>query len=188
MTDLRGRPIAARDGRVGWLNDLHFDLRSWSIRYLVIETGEWLAGREARISPASLVKNAGDAEVISTCLRRALIEAAATLYDAKSLCEPWLGSMSQLVACRIDGPDGPIGLVEDLLVDDRGWIISDLLVNASEWLAAHILLPPHAVRKIEWDKGVVRVPFTRGELEALHRQYLRIQRRACDGTHITAGN
>jgi hypothetical protein len=188
MTDLRGLPVAARDGRVGWLNDLRFDIRYWSIRYLVVETGE-LGGREALISPASIVKKARDGQLISTYLRRALIEAAATLHEARSLMrEPRFGSMLQVVGCRIEGPDGAIGVLEDLVVDDGAWVISDLLVNANEWLAAHILLPPRAVRNIDWANGMVRVPFTRAELEVLHRHYLRVQRRAREGTHVAIGN
>ncbi len=43
--------IGALDGDVGHVEDLYFDDRSWAVRYLVTDTGSWLAGRKVLISP-----------------------------------------------------------------------------------------------------------------------------------------
>ena len=45
-TALRGRPIAASDGKLGTVSDLLFDDASWLVRWLVIDTGKWLSGRK----------------------------------------------------------------------------------------------------------------------------------------------
>jgi hypothetical protein len=48
--------IKARDGEIGEVDDFYFDDESWAIRYLVVDTGNWLPGRKVLISPISLGK------------------------------------------------------------------------------------------------------------------------------------
>ncbi len=43
--------IRARDGSVGKVRDLYFDDQHWQVRYLVVDTGTWLAGRTVLIPP-----------------------------------------------------------------------------------------------------------------------------------------
>jgi len=43
--------IGASDGAIGRVKDFYFDDRQWVVRYLVVETGTWLMGREVLISP-----------------------------------------------------------------------------------------------------------------------------------------
>ena len=55
----KGLTIAAADGDIGSVADLYFDDLSWTIRYLVVDTGTWLPGRQVLISPLS-VRGAAD--------------------------------------------------------------------------------------------------------------------------------
>jgi hypothetical protein len=50
---LRDCKVAARDGELGSVRDVYFDDHLWTVRYLVLETGGWLSGREVLISPVS---------------------------------------------------------------------------------------------------------------------------------------
>ena len=52
--DLEGFTIGATDGDIGSVQDLYFDDRSWTIRYLLVDTGNWLPGRRVLISPMSV--------------------------------------------------------------------------------------------------------------------------------------
>ncbi len=52
--DLEGFAIGASDGHVGHVKDLYFDDDAWVVRYLVVETGAWLASRKVLISPMSI--------------------------------------------------------------------------------------------------------------------------------------
>lgn len=52
--DLKGRPLAARDGEVGKVKDFYFSDADWTVRYLVADTGTWLAHRKVLISPFGL--------------------------------------------------------------------------------------------------------------------------------------
>lgn len=47
-----GYHIQARDGETGHLEDLIVDDESWFIRYLVIDTRNWLPGRKVLVAPA----------------------------------------------------------------------------------------------------------------------------------------
>ena len=51
---LVGSAVNASDGSIGSLTALFFDDVSWTIRYLVVDTGGWLSGREVLISPYSV--------------------------------------------------------------------------------------------------------------------------------------
>ena len=43
--------VTATDGLIGHVRDVFFDDIRWTIRYLVVDTGKWLSGREVLISP-----------------------------------------------------------------------------------------------------------------------------------------
>lgn len=51
FTHLRGCSLAASDGEIGEVREFYFDDESWSVRYLVVETGSWLNGRRVLIIP-----------------------------------------------------------------------------------------------------------------------------------------
>jgi sporulation protein YlmC with PRC-barrel domain len=54
VKDLRGYAIRATDGVIGDVDDLYFDDEDWAIRYLVVDTGNWLSGRNVLISPLAI--------------------------------------------------------------------------------------------------------------------------------------
>lgn len=54
LKDLEGYTIRATDGAIGHAADFLFDDEDWVIRYLVVDTGGWLAGREVLISPMAI--------------------------------------------------------------------------------------------------------------------------------------
>jgi sporulation protein YlmC with PRC-barrel domain len=54
VNDLMDYAIHATDGDVGHVKDIHFDDTSWVIRYLVVDTGEWLDNRKVLISPIGI--------------------------------------------------------------------------------------------------------------------------------------
>ena len=60
---LKGTSIAATDGAIGSVQDLYFDDHSWTIRYLVVDTGTWLPGRQVLISPRSIMAVTDEAKI-----------------------------------------------------------------------------------------------------------------------------
>jgi hypothetical protein len=53
--DLHGLRIRATDGEIGTIDNFYFEDETWAIRYLTVNTGGWLAGRQVLISPISVV-------------------------------------------------------------------------------------------------------------------------------------
>jgi len=56
ITFLKGLVIHATDGELGTVDQFYFDDETWAIRYLTVETGGWLGGREVLISPISVLR------------------------------------------------------------------------------------------------------------------------------------
>lgn len=55
VNDLKGFKIAATDGEIGDVEQFYFDDERWALRYIVVNTGGWLSGRQVLISPFSVV-------------------------------------------------------------------------------------------------------------------------------------
>jgi hypothetical protein len=49
-----GYAIAASDGQVGTVSDFLFDDASWLVRWLVVDTGNWLSGRKVLLPASAL--------------------------------------------------------------------------------------------------------------------------------------
>ena len=71
---LLGYAIHASDGEIGSLHDLYFDDQSTAIRYLVVDTGNWLPGRRVLLAPAAIGGVDADREEIITGLTRQQVE------------------------------------------------------------------------------------------------------------------
>src|SRR5580698_1648373 len=56
IKELYGNKLAALDGEIGQVKDFYFNDKSWVIRYLVADTGSWLAGRLVLLSPHAFGK------------------------------------------------------------------------------------------------------------------------------------
>ena len=54
IQSLIGFTMGATDGEIGKVKDFYFDDKTWRIKYLVVETGNWLFGRKVLLSPVAL--------------------------------------------------------------------------------------------------------------------------------------
>src|SRR5438034_8506577 len=50
-SDVLGYDILARAGAIGHVDDFLIDDRSWTIRWLVVDTGNWLPGKHVLVTP-----------------------------------------------------------------------------------------------------------------------------------------
>lgn len=51
-TEVKGNKIHATDGEIGEVEDFIIDDRTWRLRFLVVDTGEWYPRKKVLISPA----------------------------------------------------------------------------------------------------------------------------------------
>lgn len=54
IDSLIGYGMHATDGEIGEVVDFYFDDETWTIRYLILKTGNWLSGRKVLISTSGL--------------------------------------------------------------------------------------------------------------------------------------
>jgi hypothetical protein len=74
VKELQGYTIRAIDGDMGKAHEFYFDDQSWLVRYLVIDTGNWLLGRRVLISPHALGQPDWGAQVFPVELSKEQVE------------------------------------------------------------------------------------------------------------------
>ncbi|MEP6790335.1 MAG: PRC-barrel domain-containing protein [Ramlibacter sp.] len=83
FNDFYGFTLAGSDGPIGEVRDCYFDDHAWTVRFLVVETGEWLGGRKVLIPPQAIHGLDWDAKSLSTSLTRAKVEASPQVDTTK---------------------------------------------------------------------------------------------------------
>lgn len=71
---LRTYTLRSSDAELGKLEDLYFDDRFWTIRYLVVDSGGWLVQRRVLVSPRSVAGVDPQNKTIATNLTKAQVE------------------------------------------------------------------------------------------------------------------
>jgi hypothetical protein len=80
--DLQGAPLTARDGQIGHVKDFYLDDQTWTVRYLVADTGQWLPGRQVLISPFAVTKlMTGSRPSIGVNLSKSQIEGSPSVEE-----------------------------------------------------------------------------------------------------------
>lgn len=74
LNNLKGHGISATDGDIGSVAQFFFDDENWTIRYLVVDTGNWLPGRHVLISPIALSGAYRAAEMLNVTLTKEQIQ------------------------------------------------------------------------------------------------------------------
>ncbi len=85
IENLIGFKILALDGEIGKVKEFYFDDSTWTIRYLIIETGSWLFGRAILLSPESLLAPDWENEVFPVNLTKAQVEGSPEIDADKSI-------------------------------------------------------------------------------------------------------
>lgn len=74
LKDLEKCTIGATDGHIDHVKDLYFDDHAGVIRYLIVDTGPWLASRKVLISPISIQKPNWATHTLPVAITRGQIE------------------------------------------------------------------------------------------------------------------
>lgn len=80
---ISGYMLKAQDGEIGRCKDFLFDDKSWTVRYMVADTGKWLPGRRVLISPISLGEPDWSTNLFPVRLTKKQIENAPGLDEDK---------------------------------------------------------------------------------------------------------
>jgi len=80
--------------------------------------------------------------------------------------DPHLRSIAAVTGYHIEATDGPIGHVENFLIDDTNWDIRYVIVATSNWwFGQHVLVAPFAVRRVDWSDEKLRLNVTRAQVQ-----------------------
>lgn len=84
---LNGYKLDSRDGEIGKVKEFYFDDQHWTIRYLVADTGNWLAARKVLISPYALNTVIKSAKHLTVDLTKKQIEDSPSLDTHKPVSQ-----------------------------------------------------------------------------------------------------
>tara|TARA_R110002049_G_scaffold191337_1_gene360251 strand:+ start:15457 stop:16206 length:750 start_codon:yes stop_codon:yes gene_type:complete len=74
IKSLTGFTMGATDGEIGKVKEFYFDDRTWTIRYLILETGSWLNQRKVLIAPEALLQPDWEHNIFPVNLTKEQIE------------------------------------------------------------------------------------------------------------------
>jgi hypothetical protein len=121
-----GFAIRATDGEIGKVAEFYFDDVHWAIRYLVVNTGNWLAERLVLISPISISGIEWEAKRVDVRLTRSQVEKSPDIDTHKTVSRqheaeymlyygyptywdgPYMWGRAELPAGLFDTPGGPV--------------------------------------------------------------------------------
>ena len=74
--------LDASDGEIGQFQEFYFDDKYWGVRYLVVDTGNWLADKRVLISPYAVTAVDEKKKIIATALTKTQIKGSPS-WDTK---------------------------------------------------------------------------------------------------------
>lgn len=86
---LEGYSLHATDGEIGKVKDMYFDDRQWRVRYVVVDTGDWLSGRKVLISPYAMGVPEIENETIPVTLSKEEIESSPSIDSNKPITKEY---------------------------------------------------------------------------------------------------
>jgi hypothetical protein len=97
------------------------------------------------------------------------ISASATLpekREAEAEVKSHLRSVGEIEGYHIAAPDGDIGHLQHIIIDDSTWQIEYLIVNTGTWLFQRkVLIPCVSLENISWAERRVHVSISRAEIK-----------------------
>lgn len=165
LKQIYGEKLGATDGEIGTIKDFYFDDLNWVIRYLVVDTGNWLASRKVLISPHSLASRPASGKVMRVGLTRKRIERSPSIgsqnlvlrdyeqqyykyygwpaywtADATNIVGPQrqtahLRSTQAVNGYLVRVGDETIGHVCDFMMETKDWAIGQLVVKTGHRLS-----------------------------------------------------
>jgi hypothetical protein len=78
-----------------------------------------------------------------------------------------LRSTKEVARYQVEASDGPMGQVEDFVLDDEAWALRYLVVDTRAWWpGARVLIAPKWIERVSWGDGKVLVNLSREAVKA----------------------
>ena len=83
LSRIQGFHVGASDGPMGHIDDFIVDEASWEIRYLVVDTSNWMGGKWVAVSPTSVTALDWAGRNVTVSLTRDEIMKSPSMDEAK---------------------------------------------------------------------------------------------------------
>ena len=107
---MTGASILATDGVIGSVSDFFFDDATWIVRFLVVQTGNWLAHREVLIATTAVDPPDWDRQVFPVHLTKEQVRHAPDVETKKPVSRQQEIAMSRYFGCSEISPQHECGL------------------------------------------------------------------------------
>lgn len=176
VSTMIGYATVGSDGQGGQVSDLLFDDTTWCLRWIVVNTRHWFPRRDVLLPISALSRLDPIRRQVAVELTMRQIEGSLAAKEHPPVSqrvtlqredEPHLRSVDAVVGHRVHLLNSVVGHIEELLVDDAGWLIRYIRVDTCKWRPGdRVLLAPHSVREIDWAGRLVRFDLDCRELDA----------------------
>ena len=159
IQELQGSQVIASDGRVGKVTDFYFDDHSWTVRFLIVDTGNWILKHDVLVSPLTVERASIKNNSVSVALSKTEVEhcpsidlagpvgrqsefdAGSNIYALHTSSLPdevffkpeekdhHLRSWLELHTYRIRTNNGSFSKISSLIIDDETWEIRSLVLQ-----------------------------------------------------------
>jgi len=106
ISRLIGSAVRAEDGELGRVEDFYFDDHKWTIRYMIVNTGQWLQGRHVLISTVALKKPEWNSRVFPVSLTKQQVRNSPTIDTDKPVFRQHEAQLHQYYDWAIYWPTG----------------------------------------------------------------------------------
>ena len=158
--------VEGRDGPLGSVDDFLVDDRSWAIRHIVVETGDFLSHHEVLIDPGAVDRLKFPEEMLTISMSKQAVEESPGIETslpvsrqgeaggaAGRLSESGvsLRSAKEIGTYQMHATDAVMGNVHGLIIDTSSWRVRYFVVDTGDFLDGRlVLLSPEAINKIDW--------------------------------------
>jgi len=78
-----------------------------------------------------------------------------------------LRSVTEIIGYHMEATDGPIGHIEDFILDDNGWQIKYITLDTKNWLPGQrVVISPHSIRDIDWINRSIYLTIDRAKIKS----------------------
>lgn len=155
-----GYNLKAPDGHIGTISDFYFDEHSWRIRYLGVNTGNWL-DKDILISPLALLEPDLASKTFPVKTTRNRIASHHKSNDVELLLpeQPSKYRRTQKVTgCLIKASQTILGKVFDYIMEDKSWQIRFLVIKVEKSFSRKLLLmDSRHLNNIFWSREVIEL-------------------------------
>jgi len=168
IRSLYGYVLGATDGNIGKIEQFYFDDKTWKIRDMLVETGNWFSGSEVVISLDSLIKTRWEPGILPVTLSKNQVRNIPDIDTVQPLSrleedENWdkglqLLSVGEINNYHIRATDGDIGRAKDFLMNEENWQLEYLVVEMRRWFRIKkVLIKTSHITRVDWEHSTVFV-------------------------------